>query len=98
MGGGVEDAVFHLDDGVEDIDRFISNLQDFSVTAKEVGKDLSTFATDAKAIPPDVREAVANLNARIDDLGAIIAGLKNSFPLNMVTQDPKAPVKPPPKK
>ena len=73
----------------EDIDLLITNLQEFSSTAKEVGRDLQVFAEDSKAVPPDVRSAIANLNARIDDLGAIIGGLKNSFPLNMVVEDPK---------
>jgi phospholipid/cholesterol/gamma-HCH transport system substrate-binding protein len=75
---------------------FVANLEKFSQDAKEVGKKMNDFATESKKVPPDVREAVANLNARIDDLGFVIKGLKNTWPFNMGEDAEAAP--PPPKK
>ncbi len=71
----------------DDLQRFIDSLQTFSTDAKSAGKDLAAFSKDAKSIPPDVKKAVDNLNKRIDDLGDIIAGMKKSFPFNLVVDE-----------
>lgn len=62
---------------------FVANLEQFSQDAKLVGKKMDEFASESKKVPPDVREAVANLNARIDDLGVVIGGLKKTWPFSM---------------
>jgi phospholipid/cholesterol/gamma-HCH transport system substrate-binding protein len=86
-----------------EIRAFVKNLEKFSEDAKEVGKKMNDFATESKKVPPDVREAVANLNARIDDLGVMINGLKNTWPFSMGDEEPgagapaKKTVRPPPK-
>lgn len=67
----------------DEIDRFIINLEAFSTEARKAGADLKVFAEDSKQIPPDVREAVKNLDERIDDLGVIINGLKKTFPFSL---------------
>lgn len=82
-----------------EIQRFIDGLDTFAADAKAAGKDLRTFSKDIKELPPDLRNTIGNLNRRIDDLGDIITGLKKSFPLNMVVDEPKkkSPAKPPEK-
>jgi phospholipid/cholesterol/gamma-HCH transport system substrate-binding protein len=72
-----------------DIQGVVDKLDTFATSANATGKDLATFAKGAKDVPADVKEAVANLNRRIDDLGIIIAGLKKSFPFNMVVDEPE---------
>jgi phospholipid/cholesterol/gamma-HCH transport system substrate-binding protein len=80
-----------------EIRQFVEAMDAFGKDAKTAGSDLSRFAADAKQIPPDVREAVHNLNRRIDDLGAIITGLKKTFPFSTVVDDdePRAGQTPP---
>lgn len=72
-----------------EIQRVIAGLDTFAADAKAAGKDLRTFAKDSKELPPELRNTIGNLNRRIDDLGAIITGIKKSFPLNLVVDDPK---------
>lgn len=72
-----------------EIQRFIDGLDQFAADAKVAGKDIRTFSKDIKELPPDLRNTIGNLNRRIDDLGDIITGLKRSFPLNMVVEEPR---------
>lgn len=82
---------------MDEVRSFIDNLEQFSKDAREVGTKLDAFSTEAKKIPPDVREAVANLNARIDDLGVVIGGLKKTWPFSMGAEGapPTKPAPPP---
>jgi ABC-type transporter Mla subunit MlaD len=73
----------------DEIERFLVSLDTFAHDAKGAARDLQTFSKDAKEIPPDVRTAIANLNHRIDDLGDIIKGLKQSFPFSLVVEEKK---------
>jgi ABC-type transporter Mla subunit MlaD len=75
----------------EEIARFIDAMDQFGKDAKKASHELRLLAEDSRKIPPDVRDAVKNLNQRIDDLGAIISGLKNTFPFSSVVDDDTKP-------
>lgn len=72
----------------QDLLRFVDALDEVAHNARQMSEDLKAFARDSREVPTDVREAVRNLNARIDDLGDILRGLKQSFPINLVLDSP----------
>ncbi|MBL93560.1 MAG: hypothetical protein CMH56_17300 [Myxococcales bacterium] len=64
----------------DDIDQVMSNM-------KRLSRDFSGFATDMKkmgneleVVPGELRTTIKNMDARIDDLGEVIATMKNSIP------------------
>jgi hypothetical protein len=71
----------------------IKNMEEFSVHAKAAAADLRQFSEDAMDVPPDMSDAIKNLDGRIDDLGDIIRGLKKSFPLNLIVDESDRPDK-----
>jgi ABC-type transporter Mla subunit MlaD len=73
----------------ETVTRFLDNLERFSDDAKQVGVDLRVFARDARDVPPDIREAVKNLDKRIDDLGDVLKGLKRAVPFGLAEEEEK---------
>jgi len=73
---------------MDEFKSFVANLERFSQDAKKVGAKMDEFATESKKVPPDVRAAVANLNARIDDLGVVVDGLKKTWPFSMGEEAP----------
>jgi len=100
--GSIEQSAQNMAQATDDvrarkaeIDAFLTSLSAFAQDAKTVGTRLTVFADEAQKIPPEVREAVKNLDRRIDDLGAILKGLKNTFPFNM-GGDEKTPEAPSP--
>jgi phospholipid/cholesterol/gamma-HCH transport system substrate-binding protein len=83
----LQSASLTLDERLKEIDTLLKNLEQFSEDAKVFAASMKEMGNNAQPIPQDVRDTVDNLDKRIDDLGAIITGLKESFPINMVVKE-----------
>ncbi len=86
----VESSTAHVEQvtgGVEQkmaqVQALIDNLEAFSKDARAAGQGLKRFADESEKVPPATREAIVNLNERIDDLGAILRGLKKTIPFGL---------------
>ncbi len=73
----------------ESIGRFLDNLEKASVDAKQVGVDLRALAKDSRTIPPEIRNAVKNLDQRLDDLADVLKGLKRAVPFGLAEEEEK---------
>ena len=81
-----------------DIDQVMGNLKTLSKDFGGFAADMKKMGNELEAVPGDLRTTtISNMDARIDDLGEVIATMKNSIPgwMRSKPDKPKVPAKKP---
>ena len=78
-----------------DTDQVMGNLKTLSKDFGGFAADMKKMGNELEAVPGDLRTTISNMDARIDDLGEVIATMKNSIPgwMRSKPDKPKVPAK-----
>ena len=64
----------------DDINKVMGNMKTLSKDFKGFAADMKKMGNELEVVPGELRTTIRNMDARIDDLGEVIATMKNSIP------------------
>ena len=79
----IENVTSDVEGKMQQVQLLVDNLEKFSQDAALAGRGLRRFADQSEKIPPLTRDAIINLNGRIDDLGVMISNIKKTMPFGL---------------
>lgn len=79
----IETVTSDVESKMVQVQTLVDNLEKFSQDAAKAGQGLRRFADESEKVPPLTRDAIINLNGRIDDLGVMIRNIKKTMPFGL---------------